>query len=137
MSSPVHMVDEPGNRAGPVGGTNFVFCSYGKFNPGYRDEKCAKGRPPKYPWNCVPTCQRPYKPRTAENVSSRTVPVSGLECSCGKNFQLGYRDLGRKKRDPGNRACPPSQMNTSKFLSRKEWRGEISETEPARSTGPI
>ena len=20
----------------PVGGTNFVFCSYGKFNPGYR-----------------------------------------------------------------------------------------------------
>ena len=34
---------EPGNRAGPVGGTNFVFCSYGKFNPGYRDEKCPKG----------------------------------------------------------------------------------------------
>ena len=29
---------EPGNRAGPIGGTNFVFCSYGKFNPGYRDE---------------------------------------------------------------------------------------------------
>ena len=27
----------------PVGGTNFVFCSYGKFNPGYRDEKCSKG----------------------------------------------------------------------------------------------
>ena len=34
---------EPGNRAGPVGGTNFVFCSYGKFNPGYKDEKCPKG----------------------------------------------------------------------------------------------
>ena len=34
---------EPGNRAGPVGGTNFVFCSYGKFNPGYRDEKCPNG----------------------------------------------------------------------------------------------
>ena len=34
---------EPGNRAGPVGGTNFVFCSYWKFNPGYRDEKCPKG----------------------------------------------------------------------------------------------
>ena len=34
---------EPGNRAGPVGGTNFVFCSYGKFNLGYRDEKCPKG----------------------------------------------------------------------------------------------
>ena len=27
----------------PVGGKNFVFCSYGKFNPGYRDEKCPKG----------------------------------------------------------------------------------------------
>ena len=26
---------EPDNWAGPVGGTNFVFCSYGKFNPGY------------------------------------------------------------------------------------------------------
>ena len=34
---------EPGNPAGPVGGANFVFCSYGKFNPGYRDEKCPKG----------------------------------------------------------------------------------------------
>ena len=34
---------EPGNWAGPVGGTNFVFCSYGKFNPGYRVEKCPKG----------------------------------------------------------------------------------------------
>ena len=27
----------------PVGGMNFVFCSYGKFNPGYRDQKCPKG----------------------------------------------------------------------------------------------
>ena len=26
-----------------VVGTNFVFCSYRKFNPGYRDEKCPKG----------------------------------------------------------------------------------------------
>ena len=34
---------EPGNRAGPVGGANFVFCSYGKFNPDYRDAKCPKG----------------------------------------------------------------------------------------------
>ena len=34
---------EPGKRSDPVGGTNFVFCSYGKLNPGYRDEKCPKG----------------------------------------------------------------------------------------------
>ena len=28
-------------------------------------------RPPKYPWNRVPTCQRRYKPCAVENVSSR------------------------------------------------------------------
>ena len=28
-------------------------------------------RPQKYPWNGVPTCQRPYKPCAVENVSSR------------------------------------------------------------------
>ena len=44
------------------------------------------------------------------------------------NFHPGYRDLG-------NRASPASHMNTSIFLQRKEWRGEISETEPARLTG--
>ena len=44
------------------------------------------------------------------------VPVSGLECSYGKNIQLGYRDLGRKNWDLGNLASPPSHMNTSKFL---------------------
>ena len=35
LSGPLHM--------SPVSGTNFVFCSYGKFNPGYRDEKCPNG----------------------------------------------------------------------------------------------
>ena len=29
---------DPGNRAGSVTGMNFVVCSYGKFQPGYRDE---------------------------------------------------------------------------------------------------
>ena len=53
----------------------------------------------------------------------------------GKFFHPGYRDLGRKNRDLGNRASPPSHMNTSIFLRRKEWRGELSETEPARLTG--
>ena len=41
-----------------------------------------------------------------------------------ENFHPGYRDLG-------NRASPASHINTSMFLQRKEWRGEISETEPA------
>ena len=30
-----------------------------------------------------------------------------------------------RRRDLGNRARPASHMNTSKFLRRKEWRGEI------------
>ena len=54
-----------------------------------------------------------------------------------ENLHPGYRDLGRKNRDLGNRASPASHMNTSIFLQRKEWRGEISETEPARLTGLI
>ena len=54
-----------------------------------------------------------------------------------ENFHPGYRDLGRKNRDLGNRASPASHMNTSIFLQRKEWPGEISETEPARLTGLI
>ena len=33
-----------------------------------------------------------------------------------KNFHPGFRDLGRKNRDLGNRASPASHMNTSKFL---------------------
>ena len=48
----------------------------------------------------------------------------------GENFHSGYRDLG-------SRASPASHMTTSKFLRRKEWRGEISETEPARLTGSL
>ena len=51
-----------------------------------------------------------------------------------ENFHPGYRDLGRKNRDLSNRASPASHMNTSIFLQRKERRGEISETEPARLT---
>ena len=54
-----------------------------------------------------------------------------------ENFHPGYRDLSHKIRDLGNRASPASHMNTSKFLRRKEWLGEISETEPARLTGFI
>ena len=65
------------------------------------------------------------------------VLVTGLECSYGKDFEPGYRDLGRKNRDLGNRGSPVSHMNTSNFLRRKDWRGEITEPEPARLTGLI
>ena len=47
-----------------------------------------------------------------------------------ENFHPGYRDLG-------NRANPSPHTNTSIFLQRKEWQGEISETEPAWLTGLI
>ena len=46
-------------------------------------------------------------------------------------FSSCYRDLGGKNRDLGNLASPASLMNTSIFLQRKDWRGEISETETA------
>ena len=48
-----------------------------------------------------------------------------------ENSHPRYRDLGRKNRYLGNRASPVPHMNTSIILQRKEWRGEISETEPA------
>ena len=54
-----------------------------------------------------------------------------------ENFNPGYRDLGRKSRDLGNRASPAPHMKTSMFQHRKELRGEISETEPAGLTGLI
>ena len=54
-----------------------------------------------------------------------------------KNFHLGYRDIGHKNRDLGDRASPASHVNTLIFLQRKEWRDEISETEPAQLTGLI
>ena len=36
-----------------------------------------------------------------------------------ENFHPGYRDRGFYNRDLGNRAGPPSHMNTSQFLQRK------------------
>ena len=36
-----------------------------------------------------------------------------------ENFNPGYRDIGRKNRDLGNRASPVSHMNTSIFYKEK------------------
>jgi len=58
------------------------------------------------------------------------VPVARAGVFIWGNFHPGYRDLG-------NRASLASHMNTSKFLRRKEWRGEMSNIEPARLTGLI
>ena len=65
------------------------------------------------------------------------LPVTRAGAFIWENFHLGYRDLGRKNRDFGNLASPASHLNPSTFVQRKEWRGEISETEPARLTGLI
>ena len=54
-----------------------------------------------------------------------------------ENFHSGYRDPGCKNRDLGKWASPASCMNTSINIQRKEWVGEISETEPTQSTGLI
>ena len=43
------------------------------------------------------------------------VPVTRAGVFIWENFHSGYRDLGRKNRDLGNRASPASHMNTSKF----------------------
>ena len=51
-----------------------------------------------------------------------------------EKFHPSYRDLGRKNRDLSNWASPASHMNTSILSQRKEWRGAISETEPAQLT---
>jgi len=58
------------------------------------------------------------------------VPVTRARVFICENFHPGYRDLG-------NRVSPASQINTSKFLRRQGWQGEISETEPARLTGLV
>ena len=87
-------------------------------------------RPPKYSWNRVPTCQRPYKPCTAENVSLRTIAgIRTAECSYGKTFFSSVTEISAFAP-----ASPSSHMNTLKFLERKEWRGVISEPrQPGRA----
>ena len=92
---------ELSNWAGPVSGANFVFCLYWKFHPGYRADISA----------------------VTEINNARTFkfhPGNLAGVFIWENFQLGYRDLGRKNRDLGNRASPPSHMNASKYLQRKE-----------------
>ena len=50
--------------------------------------------------------------------SSRFHPGNRAEVFIWRSFQPAYRDPGWKNRDIGNRASPPSHMNTSKILQR-------------------
>ena len=47
------------------------------------------------------------------------VPVIRVGVFIWVNFHPGYRDLGRKNRDLGNRAKPASHMNTSKCFTKE------------------
>ena len=84
----------------------------------------------------------PFWPLCCESeaiLSKGFVPVTRAGVFIWENSHPSYRDLGgnivgRKNRDLGNLACPVFHVNTSKFLQRKEWLGEISETEPALLT---
>ena len=55
--------------------------------------------------------------RTAR-IHPAVLPGNRDEVFIWQNFQPAYRDLGWKNRDLGNRASPPSHMNTSKILQR-------------------
>ena len=57
--------------------------------------------------------------------AEKFIPVTRAGVFRWENFHHGYRDWAR----------PASHINISKFLLRKEWRGEISEIEPARLPG--
>ena len=91
-------------------------------------------------WKYVQDQNYPFWPLSGESkaiLSKMFRPGHRAGVFIWENFHPGYRDLGRKNRDLGNRASPASHMSTSIFLQRKERRGEISETEPARLTGLI
>ena len=124
----------------PVGGTNFVFCSYGKFNPGYRDEKCPKGHQ-----NTRGTAFRPvsdltshaqlkmFRPGIRAGVfiweefekfparlprSRSQKPRSGLPDQPA--FSYEHIEIFVKKRaarrDLGNRACPVNRAHMKRPL---------------------
>ena len=72
----------------------------------------------------MPFCRYVAKARLfCLKVSSR---LTGLECSYRKTF-IPVTEISVAKIE-----IPVPHRNTLKFLRRKEWRGEISETEPAR-----
>ena len=67
-------------------------------------------------------------------LSENFIPVTQAGVFVWEKFPLGCWDLGFCDRDLSYQVSPASRMNASKFLQRKEWQGEISETEPARFT---
>ena len=65
------------------------------------------------------------------------IPVTGLECSYGKIFIPVTEILVAKTKISVTGPAQPLILNTSIFFQRKEWPGQILETEPVRLTGLI
>ena len=55
---------------------------------------------------------------SGRQILSRFHPSNRAEVLIGQKFQPAYRDRGWKNRGLGNRASPPSRMNTWKILQR-------------------
>ena len=62
------------------------------------------------------------------------VPTTRAGVFIWENFHPGYRDLGRKNRDLGNRASPASHMKTSNFYGEKT--GEARSQKPSQPGRP-
>ena len=126
---------ESGSRAGPVGGTNFVFCLYGKFNPGYRDKKKVQKGPQNTRGNAFLL------------VSDLTSHAQLKMFRHGQSWYPGWSvHVGKISSSVTEISVAETEILVTwpaslliwthgNFCKRKEWRGEISETEPARSTG--
>ena len=81
----------------------------------------------------------PFRPPCCESdtiLLKSFVPVTEMEFSYGKIF-IPVTEISVAKTEIPVTGQARPHMNASIFLQRKEWRGEISETEPARLTGLI
>ena len=100
----------PIDRAGTLSGTNFTLGSFEKRPSKHGVSLQLNGM--LMIWKMQQTMKD-----NAEFIR-RIHPGSRAEVFIWQNFQPPYRDPGWKNRDLGNRASPPSHMNTSKILQR-------------------
>ena len=96
----------PIDRAGPLAGTNFALGSYKKTQPGFRDEKRSK----------ILGTSFGAKLKNKTQIAKRNrfitfTPIMALATLLAVSLQLNG-DPGWKNLDLGNRARPPSHMNT-------------------------
>lgn len=137
-----------GNLAGTVTGTNFVFCPYGKFQPGRPwwnsrnttkmvGYKLVSFAAVEVLWTLVTLLTKlirillkwkykaKIKPFWPPMLRKRSYFVRRVQDGVfiGENFCPSYWDLGRRNRDLSNLASPASYKSICKFSQRKEWQG--------------